>query len=967
MEVGRWDSIGPLSINNGGLGACGRLSAITINPAAPSTLYVGGQNCGIWKTTDGGTSWAPVGDALPTLAVAALAVDPTKPSRVYAATPGYGIYRSNDAGNTWQSISADLGAEVRWGVLLVDVSDPNRLYLTSSKGLNRTTDGGATWSLAKGGAQATDLVMNPSAPTTLYAALVSDGIYKTVDGGSTWTKLAGGLPTSGFVQITLALCAGSSDTVYAGFSMAAGFRLYRTNDAGATWSLKSAPSGLYNDVIGVDPGDASIVYVTGVEFYRSTDAGGTFTQLPGPHVDQHAFAADPAVPGIIYALNDGGIYRSPDRGTTWSFIGGGIANVEFYDIAVAPTDASLVIGGTQDNGTLKHTGAGTVWDEILDGDGATVAIDPANAQILYGMHQFPDSISRSTDGGANFHPFAAGLPPPNEACRNLHFQIHPTTPTTLLASCISLWRITSPDGTWSVIFTPDSGGIVRSAVDPSVNLYYAGSNIGRLYAGPGGASWQQVFVHPSSAGISDIRVDPDNFAIVYVTFGGSGAGRVYRLTRSSAAPRSMAANDITSNLPVELAVQTIAVDRMMPYTVFVGTPRGVYRGHSSDDGTTWSWSPYTNGMPAADVRDLEVHPTTGTLRAGTSGRSVYEVNTDWPIGTLTAADGKLVFLRVHDVGTGWGPPSDFIDVEVVVKLDNQPGKAFGFQLRADGEEHARRGMLDLLRNAFERNSRVTLDYVKTGLRNGTILRVAVQPGATSPPTSGLTVWLRADLGVTATGGKVSAWADQSGEGRSATQATAAAQPALVANALNGKPVISFDGTSDFMNFTYPVNGLTGMTIVMVGNNATSQVGGSNGGDHAALLWHETAPWGWVHLSPFQTNVRFRFGTGQTNNLPSYTRLTSLGTGYSRTIAVKNGTTDSLYVNGMQVVNATGKLATIARCQNVAMIGRGGAPTISYFNGNIAEIMVYNRALTAAELATVDAYLTEKYFAPACLP
>jgi hypothetical protein len=93
------------------------------------------------------------------------------------------------------------------------------------------------------------------------------------------------------------------------------------------------------------------------------------------------------------------------------------------------------------------------------------------------------------------------------------------------------------------------------------------------------------------------------------------------------------------------------------------------------------------------------------------------------IGAVLAAEGRIAFLRVHDVGTGWGPPNDSLDVEAVVRLDMRPAQAFGFQLRDDRESSARRRMLDLLRDAFRRDRRVRLDYVRTGLRNGRILRV----------------------------------------------------------------------------------------------------------------------------------------------------------------------------------------------------------------------------------------------------
>jgi hypothetical protein len=113
--------------------------------------------------------------------------------------------------------------------------------------------------------------------------------------------------------------------------------------------------------------------------------------------------------------------------------------------------------------------------------------------------------------------------------------------------------------------------------------------------------------------------------------------------------------------------------------------------------------------------------------AATYGRSAFEVNTDHPIGSLLNAQGRVTFLRVHDVGTGFGPATDFIDGEVVIRLDTLPGRGFGFRLRADGDEGVGRGMLDLLRVAFDRNSRVSIDYIRTGLRNGRILRVADLP------------------------------------------------------------------------------------------------------------------------------------------------------------------------------------------------------------------------------------------------
>jgi hypothetical protein len=101
--------------------------------------------------------------------------------------------------------------------------------------------------------------------------------------------------------------------------------------------------------INADPTDPTFVYISGIDFLVSTDGGSTFNLVPGPqpHGDHHGFAANPVAPQIIYVVCDGGIYRSSNRGATgtWQFIGDGISNVMFYDIALAATDPTLTIGG----------------------------------------------------------------------------------------------------------------------------------------------------------------------------------------------------------------------------------------------------------------------------------------------------------------------------------------------------------------------------------------------------------------------------------------------------------------------------------------------------------------------------------------------------------------------------------------------------------------------------------------------
>jgi hypothetical protein len=96
------------------------------------------------------------------------------------------------------------------------------------------------------------------------------------------------------------------------------------------------------------------------------------------------------------------------------------------------------------------------------------------------------------------------------------------------------------------------------------------------------------------------------------------------------------------------------------------------------------------------------------------------------VADLLNRQGKLTFLRAHDVGTGWGPPNDFLDVEVVFMLDSVPQGAFGFQLRTDSNEPVRAAMVDLLRDAYVNNFTVSVDYfIDPGKHNGRAFRVAL--------------------------------------------------------------------------------------------------------------------------------------------------------------------------------------------------------------------------------------------------
>jgi len=240
-----------------------------------------------------------------------------------------------------------------------------------------------------------------------------------------------------------------------------------------------------------------------------------------------------------------------------------------------------------------------------------------------------------------------------------------------------------------------------------------------------------------------------------------------------------------------------------------------------------------------------------------------------------------------------------------------------------------------------------------------VVRSAGTAAQSDVPTTGLSLWLKADAGVKLSGDKVSVWTDQSKAQTDARQDLEASQPTYVISAVNGRPALYFNGLSEFMTFKLPLNGLTAMSIVLVSAAVQNADGSWNGVDNAPLFWNETSSWGTVHLSPFQDVVRYRFGTGQVNNLPRYNRPATIDTSYSLTTAIKNGSNESLFVNGAQVLAQSGKLASISNVQDVGALARGYNDN-SYFWGYISEVLVYARALSDSERQQIETYLKAKY-------
>jgi photosystem II stability/assembly factor-like uncharacterized protein len=372
----------------------GRVTAISGVRQQPCTFYQGATGGGVWKTTDCGALWTPVGDGqIETGSIGAIAVSESHPDIVWAGTGsaairsnviiGRGVYKSVDAGRTWSLAGLREGGQI--GAVAIHPSNPDIVWVavggspfgpTETRGIYKTTDGGKTWARTlfvnrETGARV--VAINPSNPDEVYAAMYrgfrkgwdiisggpasEGGIYKSTDGGTKWAKLSAGLPQRLIGKIDLDVARSKPSTVYA-MVEAPGPEggLYRSDDGGATWamvnnSMRLRARPFYFHYVDVNPRDENEVWVNELGLWKSTDGGKTFAGIPTPHGDNHGIWFNPDDPATAIQCNDGGANVTRDGGRTWSSILNQPTG-EFYMVAVDDQFPYRLYGPQQDNSTV---------------------------------------------------------------------------------------------------------------------------------------------------------------------------------------------------------------------------------------------------------------------------------------------------------------------------------------------------------------------------------------------------------------------------------------------------------------------------------------------------------------------------------------------------------------------------------------------------------------------------------------
>jgi len=605
-----------------------------LNPGGGSITFGG---TGIYRSHDGGATWSRRGleDSGTT---GRIVTHPTNPDVVYVAAGGSlfnpggerGVYKTTDGGSTWQQVLAPATPFTGGADLVMDPRDPQRLYAAMwdhrrepdvrtyggvGSGLFRTDDGGATWKRLEN-----VTVKTPGDAT----GLVSD---------------------ASLGRIGVALAPSDPDRVYvittATFGQDKGF--YVSNDGGESFTTATRPGsqggfGWWFGRIWVDPANADHLFVAGVSLRESSDGGQTWGSSQGLHVDQHSMAWDPRAPGRVYQGNDGGLYRSDANGATGTWTKATYEPyTQHYQVEVAETDPSRLTGGTQDNGCIRSWGTPS-WNGYGCGDGEYVPIDWSNPNIYYGCSQY-GACRRYRDTGAATH--NTNIRDGAASVRwNWHapLVIDPNDPKILYFGGNQLNRSTDRGDTWTAISPPHPNDLTGTFVPPrndpiyrnwgtittvgvsksDPETLYVGTDTGRLWKTHDlGATWNE-FVDEGlpKRWVTRVAIDPRDEDVVYATFSGfrngEDAAHVYKTTNGGESWRN-----ISTNLPNAPANDVVLDDG----AVYVGTDVGVF---SLREGRS-SWRPVGSGLPLVPVLDLRLHGPTDTLYAGTFGRSVWAV------------------------------------------------------------------------------------------------------------------------------------------------------------------------------------------------------------------------------------------------------------------------------------------------------------------------------------------------------
>ncbi len=601
---------------------------IAIARSKPNIIYVGtgeanggsgsisydGQ--GVFKSSNGGVSWTSVGLQL-TRNTGRIVVNPKDTNKVYVATMGdlygksidRGVYRSTNGGTSWQKVlyvNDSTGAidlvinpkcpDTLYAATYERVRHPNnRNYGGPGCNIYRSFNGGTTWTMLTTGLPSPGpsigrigLDISAAHPNIVFAVYADInggcmGVYKTMDNGNTWAQMDNGTASGIF-----------------------------------------GSQGWWYGHIKADPADTSILYIPGFDLYKSTDGGRNWANISsgsGVHVDHHALYIHPQNTNILMNGNDGGLYLSNDGGL--SFNGNGkLPITQFYTAEVDFLSPNNYYGGAQDNGTNGSFGSLNNWNSVFGGDGFYCLVDPTNSSNTIYEYQY-GNISTSA-AGLNVFPSERHnwntplvLNPLNP--KSIYYGSNYLYKST---DYWQNWNPISPDLTdgasnGNLVFNSITA-IAVSKID--TNVIYTGTDDGNVNVSQNnGTSWTNISSGLPKRWVTRVTADPFVAGTAYVTLSGyryhDNTSHIYKTINYGAAWI-----DIGFNLP-SAPVNDVLVDPVNG-NLYAATDMGVYYMTSGNN----TWNVAGQGLPMVPVNDLTMHNPTRTLVAATYGRSMYKLD-----------------------------------------------------------------------------------------------------------------------------------------------------------------------------------------------------------------------------------------------------------------------------------------------------------------------------------------------------
>jgi photosystem II stability/assembly factor-like uncharacterized protein len=662
--AGTWTNLGPSTIPGGGTAGyegLGRINHVAFHPTDPNRLYISAASGGMWQSNDGGTTWSTTTGSLPSLGTSFVLVDKFNPNIIYLGTgdqdhfdsPGIGVYKSTDGGVTWAPSNTGMGNRTV-GRILQHPSRDTVLIAATTSGIYRSRDGGANWTLRISGFFQ-DMCFKPDDPEIIYAS-ASSNFFRSSDNGKTFVQISSGI-TSGERGAIAVTAANPTYVYFLQSNTSSGFKgLYRSTDAGLNFTAQSTTpnildytctgsgtggQGWYDLAIAADPANAETIYTGGVDIWKSTNGGVSWTKktswsggcsVAEVHADQHFLGFAPLT-GLLWATNDGGNYSTSNGGTNWTDHTTGMCIGQIYKLGQSALVKNQVINGFQDNGTYLYTASS--WQISGGGDGMECLIDYNNSSYSYYSIYYGD-IYRKFNNGSDNHIAGNGTNGISESGAWVTpYALHETDFNTMFIGYKNVWRsanVRSSPPTWTKI-SDNLGGsntVNLAVVEPSpanTNILYVARSDKKLFRTSNCMAAAPVWTDltaslPQSYTPSDIEAHPTDSNIVYMTLN----QKVYRST-----DRGASWTNITGNLP-NITFNSILYYQNAPEGLYVGTDAGVYY----KDQTMTSWISFSSGLPAG-IRVLEleafydpVNSLNDVIRAATFGRGLWSSDPYFP-------------------------------------------------------------------------------------------------------------------------------------------------------------------------------------------------------------------------------------------------------------------------------------------------------------------------------------------------